>query len=258
MRHAAANAIGRASTRVALEEAARLVRDHEALVVTARRELVHLASPASRADALVEVRPIGGRGPEARDLVTETLVAWARDRGLAVEWLRDPTEDEEPALFVLRGPHAHGYVGGEVGLHRLRLGSDGDEHARHVAARVRTAPLDGVSREVGRLVHKTARGRGRFGSDLRARVEIAVPGASAPLVLVSPLKLDAIKQLAPEVVHAWANAPAESDEIVRRYEREPNHVRDFVTGWSSGRHDALAPASFERLLALRIDAGKHG
>jgi hypothetical protein len=29
-------------------------------------------------------------------------------------------------------------------------------------------------------------------------------------------------------------------------------------GWSSGRHDALAPASFERLLALRIDAGKHG
>jgi ATP-dependent Clp protease ATP-binding subunit ClpC len=258
MRDAATNAIGRASTRVALEEAARLVRDHEALVVTARRELVHLASPASRADALVEVRPIGGRGPEARDLVTETLVAWARDRGLAVEWLRDPTEDEEPALFVLRGPHAHGYVGGEVGLHRLRLGNDGDEHARHVAARVRTAPLDGVSREVGRLVHKTARGRGRFGSDLRARVEIAVPGASAPLVLVSPLKLDAIKQLAPEVVHAWANAPAESDEIVRRYEREPNHVRDFVTGWSSGRHDALAPASFERLLALRIDAGKHG
>jgi hypothetical protein len=75
---------------------------------------------------------------------------------------------------------------------------------------------------------------------------------------VSPLKLDALKQLAPEIVHAWTNAPAESDEIVRRYEREPDHVRDFVTGWSSGRHDALSPASFDRLLALRIDAGKHG
>jgi ATP-dependent Clp protease ATP-binding subunit ClpC len=257
-RRAVVNAIGRASTRSALEEAARLVRDHEALVTTARRELVHLASPAARADALVEVRPVGGRGPEARDLVTETLVAWAAHKGLAVEWLRDPTEDEEPALFVLRGHHAHGYVGGEAGLHRLRLGSEGDEHARHVAARVRTAPLDGASPELGKLVHKTARGKGRFGSELRARVEITAKGSSAPLVLVSPLKLDALKQLAPEIVHAWTNAPAESDEIVRRYEREPDHVRDFVTGWSSGRHDALSPASFDRLLALRIDAGKHG
>jgi len=227
-------------------------------VATARRELVHLAGPSARADALVEVRPVGGRGPEARDLVTETFVGWAEHKGLELVWLRDPEGDDEPALLLVRGRHAHGYLGGEAGLHRLRLGSEGDERARHVAARVRTAPLDGELRELGRLQHRTVRGKGRFGSDLRARVEITPAGASSPLVLVSPEKFDTLKALLPELVHAWTHAPPESDEIVRRYEREPDHVRDFVTGWSSGRMDALSGESFDRLLALRIDAGKHG
>ncbi|MBX7190555.1 MAG: AAA family ATPase [Sandaracinaceae bacterium] len=257
-RRAVSNALGRASTRAALEEAAKLVRDHADLVATARRELVHLAGPSARADALVEVRPVGGRGPEARDLVTETFVGWAEHKGLELVWLRDPEGDDEPALLLVRGRHAHGYLGGEAGLHRLRLGSEGDERARHVAARVRTAPLDGELRELGRLQHRTVRGKGRFGSDLRARVEITPAGASSPLVLVSPEKFDTLKALLPELVHAWTHAPPESDEIVRRYEREPDHVRDFVTGWSSGRMDALSGESFDRLLALRIDAGKHG
>lgn len=256
-RRALSNALARASTRAAIDEAAKLVREHEALVATSRRELVHLAGPSARADALVEVRPVGGRGPEARDLVCETLIRWIEHRELELVWLRDPQEDDEPALFLVRGRHAHGYLGGEVGLHRLRLGSEGDERARHVAARVRTAPIDGEA-ELGKVVHRTVRGSGRFGSDLRARVEIAIPGASTPLVLVSPLRFEALKGLAPELVHAWTHAPAESDEIVRRYEREPDHVRDFVTGWSSGRSDALSATSFDRLLALRIDAGKHG
>ncbi len=256
-RRAVSSALSRASTRSAIDEAAKLVREHEALVTTSRRELVHLAGPSARADALVEVRPVGARGPEARDLVCQTLVRWIEHRELELVWLRDPTEDDEPALFLVRGHHAHGYLGGEAGLHRLRLGSEGDERARHVAARVRTAPIDGES-EVGKLVHRTVRGKGRFGSDLRARVEIAIAGSSTPLVLVSPLRFEALKALAAELVHAWTHAPAESDEIVRRYEKEPDHVRDFVTGWSSGRSDALSPTSFDRLLALRIDAGKHG
>jgi len=256
-RRAVGNALSRATTRSAIDEAAKLVREHESLVATSRRELVHLAGPSARADALVEVRPVGGRGPEARDLVCETLIRWIEHRALELVWLRDPSEPDEPALFLVRGRHAHGYLGGEAGLHRLRLGSEGDEHARHVAARVRTAPIDGEG-EVGKLVHRTVRGKGRFGSDLRARVEIAIPGASTPLVLASPLRFEALKALGPGLVFAWTHAPAESDEIVRRYEKEPDHVRDFVTGWSSGRADALSPTSFDRLLALRIDAGKHG
>ena len=52
---------------------------------------------------------------------------------------------------------------------------------------------------------------------------------------------------------AWAMAPPAKDEIVRRYDLKPFLVRDYLTGTTSGRTDAIKPKHFHELLCQRVD-----
>lgn len=249
-----------ATTHAKLEHASKLVRAYEQRLLSARRELVTLASESARADALVEVRAVG-RSAVLRDLLVRTYREWAEHRGYEVVFLRDPSDDEEPAMLLVRGRHAHGFLGAERGLHRLRIGESDDAkrgHPAHVGARVRVAPWLAPHDAEARVQARSMRTHGHFGSEPRLRAELSAVGLAAPLVLVTPLRSDELESWAGSLAYAWGHAALESDEVVRRYEREPDHVRDFLTGWSSGRADALAPPSFDRLLALRVDAGAHG
>ena len=56
----------------------------------------------------------------------------------------------------------------------------------------------------------------------------------------------------------WAEAPEASDVIVRRYDLQAPLVRDVLTGFSSGRPDAVSPPRLHELLALRVDAAASG
>jgi ATP-dependent Clp protease ATP-binding subunit ClpC len=249
----ARDALEKGASRRALESAAQEVRALEEALRSARRELVVLGA-AGRVDALMECRVVGTSGPEMRDRLAAMYVEWAKHRGYTVTWWRDPRDDEESWLLGVRGPYAFGLLRGEAGLHRLRLAGTAENPGRRVVAAVRVAPW-----ETGRAVtatkdgERSVRGSGRFGSKVRAVLEYRDPDGGR-LTLQNEQSATENAAAAGELLAALADAVEAPEEVVRRYDAAPPLVRDALTGWVSGRPDALAPRGLDALLVRRVDA----
>lgn len=249
----ARDALEKGASRRALEGAAQEVRALDEALRVARRELVVLG-PTGRADALLECRVVGATGAEMRDRLAAMYVEWAAHRGFAVTWWKDPRDDEESWLLGVRGPYAFGLLRGEAGLHRLRLAGTAANPGRRVVAAVRVAPW-----ETGHAVvatkdgERSVRGSGRFGSKVRAVLEFRGPGG-ARLTLQNGQTAVENAAAAGELLAAMSLAVEAPEEVVRRYDASPPLVRDALTGWVSGRPDALAARGLEALLVRRVDA----
>lgn len=209
------------------------------------RELVWMGEHAD-ADALLEVRPLAA-GRLARDTLVQVYTGWAEHRSLSITWLHDPMGDEEPAMFAVRGHHAFGWLRLEAGVHRVREGDDA------TAARVRVAPWTERTAPLVFDDHRALKAIGVYGGRIRSRL-----ACSGGLVLQNGNTLADNRHLAMEVGGSWAEAPEASDVIVRRYDLQAPLVRDVLTGFSSGRPDAVSPPRLHELLALRVDAAASG
>jgi ATP-dependent Clp protease ATP-binding subunit ClpA len=253
-------ALGKAASRGKLEEVAHRVRALEEATSEAERELLRMGWEGSW-DALVEVRPVGAAGRDARDMLVEVYTSWAQWKRHGVDWLREPREDDEPAMFAVKGLYAFGMLRGEGGLHRLRMPPpEGirDGQGRVVVAVVRVGAWTGARGTPVMVRQRPLKAVGQFGGKIRSRVECELgpvaPGAPSVLVLQSGRTIAENTDLAGEVAPSWAMTRAAPEEVVRRYDRSPPLVRDALAGVSSGRPDALSPRSFDAMLKARVDA----
>lgn len=234
--------------RAALEKLGARARSLDQAIDEARRELVLLGTEGS-ADAIVEIRPIGGTGRGARDLLVTAYTGWAAHRRMVLDWLFEPREDDEPALVGVKGRYAFGMLRGEAGLHRVRLESREGEAGRVAVVSIRVAAW-GEDRTAPRTTsERPLKATGQYGGKIRSRLEL-----ESGLVLQSGRTLAENREKAAEVAASWARAPAAREEIVRRYDRMPPLVRDTRSGFSSGRPDALSPELFDTLLRASVDA----
>jgi hypothetical protein len=217
----------------------------------AERELLRIGWDGSW-DALVEIRPLGGAGygKQGRDLLVQTYLGWASHRGLAIEWLREPVEDEEPAVLGLKGLYAHGMLRAEMGLHRVRLEPEdaGEGQGKVVVAAVRVIAWTDAKARPEITSSKALKGTGQYGGKIRSKVE-----CHGGLVLQNARTIAENKELAAEVGPSWAEGKPAPEDVVRRYDVSPLYVRDALTGLSTGKTDALSPKAFDALLKSRID-----
>ena len=234
--------LGRAELRRETEQLANRLEQLQISAGITHRELVILGKPGDR-DTLVEIRPLGRHGRAMRDLLVSTYTRWAEQRQLAVDWIREPVEDDEPALFAINGHCAHGFMALETGIHRQR-----DDEVTSAAA-VRVVPWTEERRPPRFDGHRALKIRGQFGGKIRSRVE-----CEGELVLQNARTLAENRDLAAQIAPSWAAAGAVADEIIRRYDVEPFRIRDVLTGESIGRSDGLKPRLFHQLLVRRIDA----
>ncbi|HZF53419.1 MAG TPA: AAA family ATPase [Polyangiaceae bacterium] len=253
-------ALAKAASRGKLEEVAHRVRALEEATSEAERELLRMGWEGSW-DALVEVRPVGAAGREARDMLVEVYTGWAQWKRHGVDWLREPREDDEPAMFAVKGLYAFGMLRGEGGLHRLRLPPpEGMREAQGkvVVAVVRVGAWTEARGTPVIVRQRPLKAVGQWGGKIRSRVECELgpvaPGTPGILVLQSGRTIAENTELAGEVAPSWAMARAAPEEVVRRYDRSPPLVRDALAGVSSGRPDALSPRSFDAMLKARVDA----
>ena len=154
----------------------------------------------------------------------------------------------------MRGPYAFGLLRGEAGLHRLRLAGTAENPGRRVVAAVRVAPWD-PARTVAATKdnERSVRGTGRFGSRVRAVVEYRAPDGTR-VTLQNELSPTENAAAAGELLAALGQAVEAPEEVVRRYDASPPLVRDALTGWVSGRPDALSAKGLDALLLRRVDA----
>jgi hypothetical protein len=197
---------------------------------------------------------VGSTGPEMRDRLAEMYVAWAKHRGFTVTWWKDPLEDDESWLLGVRGPYAFGLLRGEAGMHRLRLSGNVESPGRRVVAAVRVAPCEpGHSVVATRDGERSVKGQGRYGSKVRSVLEFRGP-SGAKLTLQNEQSATENAAIAGELLAALSVAVEAPEAVVRRYDAAPPLVRDAVTGWVSGRPDALGPRGLDALLVRRVDA----
>jgi hypothetical protein len=231
------------------EYSTREVTNLESAVERAWRELVRMGRDGER-DVIVEIAPLGPAGVDlsntARKLLFDTYRKWAKARGMHIEMLHEPMRDEEPVVFGVRGDFAYGLLRLEAGHHRVR------EEETSSVVRVRVAPWTDRADEMEFLSHRALKKTGQFGGRVRSRLEIA----GINLVLQNDKTLAENRELAADVAPSWAVAPPAKDEVVRRYDLKPFLVRDYLTGTTSGRADALKPKHFHELLCQRVDVSE--
>jgi ATP-dependent Clp protease ATP-binding subunit ClpA len=256
----AREALAKAGARAKLEEVAHRVRSLAEASLEAERELCRMGWEGSW-DALLEIRPLGAAGRDARDMLVEVYTGWAQYKRHAIDWLREPREDDEPAMLAIKGLYAFGMLRGESGLHRLRLPPpDGGQGGpgKVVVAAVRAAAWTDQRSAPVIARQRPLKAVGQYGGKIRSRVECEitplVPGGPTLLVLQNGRTLAEISELAAEVSLSWSYARPAPDEVVRRYDRSPPLVKDALAGVSSGRPDALAPKAFDAILKSRVDA----
>jgi hypothetical protein len=243
------DALAKATGRAGLERVAGRVHSLAEATVDARRELVLLGSEGSD-DALIEIRPVGGTGRGARDLLVEVYVAWAEHRRMLVDWLREPRESDEPAMLGIKGRYAFGMLRLEAGLHRVRLAGPEGKAGKLAVASFRVAAW-GEERAAPRIIaERPLKATGQYGGKVRSRLE-----CESGLVLQSGRTLAENRELAASLAASWLKALPAREDVVRRYDRSPPLLRDARIGFSSGRLDALAPAAFDSLLRAIVDAG---
>lgn len=233
-------------TRDKLEQVAQRLTRYDGSILRARRELLLLGWEGAW-DALVEISPLAPGGRLARDMLVEIYQRWVGARTHSLDWLRDPAGPDEPTMFAIKGPYAYGLLRLESGLHRVR-GEDGLS-----VARVRVGPWTDERGPTRFTEHQALKAEGSFGERVRSR--LACEGG---LVLRNHRTLAENRELAAEVAPCWAKAPPPSDDIVRRYDLEPPLVRDALTGWTSGKPDALDARGFVELLYRRAEEAAAG
>lgn len=231
---------GRSSGRESLEQHVRRLLDLEATVDQTWLELVALGKEGAD-DALLEIEPIGGaKSKLARDVLVEVYLQWAKAQKLERVWLREPRDEEEPALIAIKGRYPFGMLRHESGLHRIKSGDD------HAVARVRVMPWADASAELEFEAHRALKATGAYGGKIRSRLE-----CSGGLVLQNERTLAENRELAAELIGAWRSAPPPSDVAVRRYDLTTPLLADVATGLNTGRPDALSPQRFQELLRER-------
>jgi ATP-dependent Clp protease ATP-binding subunit ClpC len=211
----------------------------EEAVKLAELELVHLGRK-HRADALVELRPVGESGREARDVLVKVYREWALARGFSFEVLREPFEADEAALLSVTGEFASGLLCGETGLHRVVLPK------LNSVARVRACAWTERRAPLGFREERALKRIGAFGGKVRSSLV-----CDGGLVLQNGRTLAENRELAIELVGSWQQMPHQADDIVRRYEPETPLVRDVLTDTASGHPEALGPERFHQLLCER-------
>ncbi len=237
----ARTAYARAKSRREIAQAAHRASQLVDSVGAARRELVAMGHDGFW-DAIVHVRPLGNLGRALRDLLVIAYRDWATHRRMTVEWIVEPTTDDEPAALLIKGHYAHGYLELERGIHRVRsAGGSG-------AVAIWVAPWRDLRGSPTFVSQRALKARGQFGGKIRSRVECA-----EGLVLQNALTLDENRHLAAELLPSWELAPEVGEDIVRRYDLNPLYIRDALTGFTSGRTSALAPAELHELLCKRVD-----
>ena len=236
-------AFGAADTRAVLVRIGQQLVQLEASIDRAKRELVTMGEDG-RWDAIVAIKVVGAEDAMARDLMIQTYLDWGKSRRYTLDWVCVPLTVHDPAIVILRGHFAFGYLAKESGVHRIR------DEERNAAARVVVVPWrdDDRAERVRHLEHRAIKGTQAFGQRVKSR--LVCPN---DLILQSQRTLGENQELACELSSSWDARPPETDVVVRRYQLSPMHVRDAATGWSSGRRDILAPASFNELLIRRID-----
>ncbi|HKY89940.1 MAG TPA: AAA family ATPase, partial [Nevskiaceae bacterium] len=234
--------VAKAPRRDELPALAERVRRHSAQLVQAQIELQALGEDGYP-DVLLEVQPIG-RARQVRDLLHRVYSDWAKERQYTVDVIREPMQDDEPVMLLLRGPYAFGYLRGEAGHHRLRAGDDTS------VAKVAIASLGSSEAPIAISVQRALKQSGQYGGRVRSRVELA----GGRFVVQNAGTLAENRELAARTAPSWLQASSQNDRVVRRYDLEPFLVRDFLTDTSSGRADALHPLAFHQLLCRRIGA----
>jgi ATP-dependent Clp protease ATP-binding subunit ClpC len=237
--------LAEAKTRDLVERVAHRAVELRSHLVAARRELVTMG-PDGHWDALVEIVPVGA--VDARDALVRLYLDWAKLRGFAVDWLREPLTDDEPAWLAIRGHTAHGLLRGESGLHRIK---HGDEHA---VARVRVAPwTDDRTDAVDVIEHRALKRDGAHG---RIRSRLAAVVAGVGIVLQNARTLGENRELALELGGSWARVPPSTDDVVRRVEPKTPMYRDHLAGVTAPH--ALTAERFDALLLARLDEPPSG
>jgi len=214
----------------------------------AQRELLYLGTDGYW-DALVEVTPAAGDQVSSVSHLVRLYQGWADAHGADCQWLRVPMRTSEPALLLVKGHYAYGYLQGEAGLHRI-VGPDGQG-----AARVRVIPWRDTAPalKVDFLDSRAIKGTEAYGQKIRSRLE-----CPHGMVLQNGNTLAENQNLARELFPCWSKIDSPSTAIVRRYQLDPIHIRDAETGWSTGRTDALSGRSIHELLSLRVDRLRGG
>lgn len=223
----------------------RAAADHAAslgdAVDVAHRELV-VFGPSGLWDALVHVDPVGGElSTHGRDTLVEAYQGWAKHSKMTCTWLHEPRDGTGPAVFTVEGRYATGLLAGERGLHRFRR--DGDTGL----VRIRIAAWTQRRGEVTLGTHRALRAVGVYGGTLRSRLD------AGDLVLQNGRNLAANRMLAAQVVPSWQAGPPPSDEVVRHYDLGRGRIRDVLTGFTTGKRDALSPHSLHQLLVRRAE-----
>jgi ATP-dependent Clp protease ATP-binding subunit ClpC len=213
----------------------------ESALTTAKRELVAMG-PDGYWDALMEIVPVGP-SVEARNFMFDIYRDWARERRLELVMLREPMTSEEPIALLLKGHFAYGYLALEAGHHRLR------RRDQNSIARLTLAPLTDVTAAVEFAEQRPLKTTGQLGARVRSRVKII----GNRLVLQNERNLNQNRELARDIAPSWPPDQSTQPLRVRRYDLDPFHVRDYLTGSEFSRKDILSPKPFHNLLCERID-----
>lgn len=168
---------------------------------------------------------------------------WARERRLELVMLREPMTSAEPIAFALKGHFVHGYLALEAGLHRLR------SRDQNSIARLTLAPLTDATAAVQFAEQRPLKTSGQLGGRVRSRVTLL----GNRLVLQNERNLNQNRELARDIAPSWPLHESASSPRVRRYDLDPFHVRDYLTGSEFSRKDILSPKLLHNLLCERID-----
>jgi ATP-dependent Clp protease ATP-binding subunit ClpC len=216
-----------------------LLRLEDNLAV-ARRELVAMGREGY-CDAIVEIAPVGDSG-EARDFLFSLYAGWAKERGSQVVMVSEPMANGEPVMFAVRRHYAFGYLEGESGHHRVRIGKKAS------VARITVAPWTDRTAPVPISQQRALKGHGQLGGRIRSRIEIGNSG----LIIQNERTLNDNLELAGEIAANWPPAGVRTVSVVRRYDLSPFRCRDYQTGLDFTRSDILNPRQFNALLSSRV------
>ena len=209
----------------------------------AQRELVTIG-PQGRWDCLLEIDLVAAPARTRARSPCQMYGRWAAAQHYEVDWVCVPRDDEERCIWLIKGHYAYGHLQLEQGLHRVRRGKE------NATCRVTVRPWleDKIDGHIDMIEHRALKGDGLYGQRIRSRL-ICEGG----LHLQNGQTIAQNMDLARELLPSWLQGRSEANDIVRRYDLSPLHIRDVATGWSTSRTDALGPKAVHELLLHRID-----
>ncbi len=207
----------------------------------ANRELLMMQGN-SLADAIVELSPIGTNNQVAIELF-QIYQNWAKRRGISTHIIYESTSNTGSIVAALSGHYAFGYLRLESGHHRFR------EDRQHTVIKVRVLPWLEPNEKVRFGKQRALKKIGIMGGRIRSRVEIT----GTDVVIQNDRNVVENRNLAASIAPALIAEHQTTDHVVRRYDKTPFLLRDYLTGFSSGRQDTLKPEKFHNLLCRRVE-----